>query len=180
MSNAKQTKEEQLVRSLQNGDQQAISALYDDYGAALYGIAFRLMRDQELASDVLQEGFVKIWKNAKRYDSSKGTLFTWMSRIIKNHALDQLKSKNMRYEIRDQKDIVDTVERSGEATQNEDTIGVREKLKDLEPSLEKVMELSYFGGYTQKEIADELHIPLGTVKTRARKALNELRKIFGT
>ena len=170
--------EEELVSLLKQKDQQAFSYLYYNYSAALYGIILRILKqEEETSQDVLQESFVKIWKNLEHYDRSKGTLFTWMLNITRNSAIDKLRSMK-RVTIQSIDDNVYAVDKEHYHTGTEDKIGVKAVLNNLKPEHKIIIDIAYFGGYTQEEISEKLNMPLGTVKTRARAALIELRKII--
>jgi len=163
--------EEELVRLLQEKSKPAFSYLYDNYSGALYGIVLRILNnDEETSQDILQESFVKIWKNIETYDRSKGTLFTWMLNITRNTAIDILRTLK-RHTIQSIDDNVYNIDRQHSHKTNEDNIGVKEMVNKLKPEYKIIIDLAYFGGYTQEEISEELKMPLGTVKTRARAAL---------
>ena len=172
--------EEELVDLLRKRDQQAFSYLYDNYAAALNGIITRMVDEPQLAEDILQEAFLKIWNNFTQYDDSKGRLFTWMINITRNFTIDTLRSKGYK---KQQKISQDENSVSYYADKNYngdrfDTIGLKKQLLNLKPELRVVIDLAYFNGYTQDEISKEMNIPLGTVKTRMRTAIIELRKIL--
>ncbi|HKR05783.1 MAG TPA: sigma-70 family RNA polymerase sigma factor [Bacteroidia bacterium] len=170
--------EEELVRLLKEKSKPAFSYLYDNYSGALYGIVLRILNnDEETAQDILQESFVKIWKNIEAYDRSKGTLFTWMLNVTRNTAIDKLRTLK-RTAIQSIDDNVYNIDRQHSHKTNEDNIGVKEMVNKLKPEYKIIIDLAYFGGYTQEEISEKLNMPLGTVKTRARAALIELRKII--
>lgn len=165
---------------LQSKDEKAFNYLYDNYSGALYGVIWKVLNVEELSNDVLQEVFVKIWKNIDQYDSSKGRLYTWMLNIARNMAIDTLRSK--RYQ-QDQKttDIENTVytnDNSRTSFNNTDTLGLRKSVMNLKPEFRTLIDLAYFQGYTQDEISKTLNIPLGTVKTRLRNAIIELKTVF--
>ena len=172
--------EENLVLLLKKRDQQAFSYLYDNYSAALNGVIYRMVEDKELAEDILQEVFVKIWNNFANYDTGKGRLFTWMLNISKNLTIDTLRSKGYKKQKKistDENSVSNYRDKSMNA-ERFDTIGLRKQLAVLKPEQKSIIDLAYFGGYTQEEISKEMDIPLGTVKTRMRSALIELRKIL--
>lgn len=165
---------------LQSKDEKAFNYLYDNYSGALYGVIWKVLNVEELSNDVLQEVFVKIWKNIDQYDSTKGRLYTWMLNIARNMAIDTLRSK--RYQ-QDQKttDIENTVytnDSSRTSFNNTDTLGLRKSVMNLKPEFRTLIDLAYFQGYTQDEISKTLNIPLGTVKTRLRNAIIELKTVF--
>lgn len=163
---------------LVSGDKNVMEHLYDMYSGALYGICLKIVKDSEIAQDVLQDSFIKIWKNGGKYEPSKGRLFTWMLNIARNTAIDHLRSKAMKYEIQNIDNNVSVIERENAQTLNVDTIGLKQHLDRLRKEDREVIDLAYFGGFTQEEVAEKLSIPLGTVKTRARRALTDLRKLF--
>lgn len=168
-----------LIQRLQSGDQSALSTLYDDYGDTLYGIVLRIVGQDELAQDVLQESYVKIWKNAGKYDASQGTLFTWMLNICRNTAID--KTRSAHYQRRNKIHAVnDSLNNNYQFAyeQKTDYIGLDEEVNNLEEKYRTVIDLIYFKGFTQREVEEQLNIPLGTVKSRVRIALRELRKKF--
>ncbi|RYF91799.1 MAG: sigma-70 family RNA polymerase sigma factor [Chitinophagaceae bacterium] len=172
--------EEQLISKLQQQDQSAFSYLYDNYAAALNGVIHRMIDDTQLAEDILQEAFLKIWNNFKQYDQSKGRLFTWMVNITRNLTIDTLRSKGYKKQqkiLHDEKSV-GGIKDSNLNADRFDTMGLRKQVSGLKPEHKIIIDLAYFGGYTQEEIAKELSIPLGTVKTRMRAAIIELRKLL--
>jgi RNA polymerase sigma factor (sigma-70 family) len=172
--------EEELISKLKNRDTVAISAIYEMYSAALFGVISRLVPQTEIAEDILQETFIKIWNAAESYDSSKGRLFTWMMNIARNLAIDKLRSKDFKNAVKNQ-DIdnnVNFIDAQKEITFNSDLLGLKEMVEALKPEYNKVLNMIYFKGYTHVEAAEELNLPLGTVKTRVRMAILQLRKYF--
>ncbi|MEJ2162049.1 MAG: sigma-70 family RNA polymerase sigma factor [Robiginitalea sp.] len=170
--------EKHIVELLHDGDEKAISLLYEHYGETLYGVAHKVVRSEELAQDVLQESFVKIWKKAHTYDQSKAKLFTWLFRITRNTAIDKLRSLSNKAEKEIQMDVSD-VYNVGEENIRPELIDMRKQLERIEPKYQIVLEALFFEGMTQQEASDELGIPLGTVKSRLKIGLRELRKIYG-
>jgi len=172
--------EKRLVTALKMQDQQALSTLYKMYSASLKGIILRVIIHEETAEDLLQELFVKIWNSIDKYDDSKGRLFTWMSRLAKNMAIDQVRRKS---HVNSSKHV-DIEEKVGDIDQklsykiNTDTIGIRKLTTAMNPMQRLLLNMVYFEGYTHTEIAEELNLPLGTVKSKIRLALLELRKMF--
>ena len=151
--------------------------LYDRYSGALYGIAYRILKSKEETEDLLQEGFLQIWDKIDAFDRDKGTLYTWMSTIIRNKCLDVVRSRSHRDQKKNRslENSVPVIERENPVTYNPDTIGLGRTVEELDPELKEVVESLYFNGNTQSEASRELDIPLGTVKTRARRALSVLR-----
>ena len=171
-------KDEAFIARLKERSEAAFSQLYDNYSGALYGVLVRMLNNEELAQDALQEGFVKIWKNIDSFDPGRGNLFTWMLNIVRNHAIDQLRSKNLKQKIQKLDDNVRNINKSNNTAIDDDHILVKELVDKLKPEHKQLIEMAYFMGYTQEELAEELNMPLGTVKTRARAALSQLRKYF--
>ncbi|MGG9972396.1 RNA polymerase sigma factor [Ferruginibacter sp. SUN002] len=172
--------EPELVQMLQMQDQQAFSYLYDNYAAALNGVIYRMVEDKELAEDILQDAFVKIWNNFAQYDSSKGRLFTWMINLTRNLTIDTLRSKGYKKQqkISSDENAVSNVQDQSFGADKFDTMGLQKHLANLRPEQRSIIDMAYFKGYTQDEIAKHTGIPLGTVKTRMRAAIIELRKIL--
>ena len=167
------------LKQLREGNKAAFKRLYDDYSGALYGMALKVVGSEEIAQDVLQESFVKIWKNLEHFDESKGRIFTWMARIVRNTAIDLLRRKDVKYEIQMQEDYVFKQEESVDGHAHLDASDVRNQVAQLKPEHREVLYAVYFLGHTHEEAAEKLNIPLGTVKSRIRLAVKDLRKIFG-
>jgi RNA polymerase sigma-70 factor (ECF subfamily) len=168
--------ENELVAALVNRDQHAYSYLYDHYGGALHGVILQILGDAELSNDVLQETFVNIWKRIDTYDATKGRLFTWMLNIARNAAIDKTRSKGFRQsqlQIPLDGDVVQPNVRYGI-----DDSGLKKIILKLKDEQRLLIDLSFFQGYTHEQIATALHIPLGTVKTRIRSALTQLRSLL--
>jgi len=171
--------EKHIVELLQERNEKAISLLYEHYGDTLYGVAKKVVRDDELAQDVLQESFVKIWKKSDSYDVSKAKLFTWLFRITRNTAIDKLRSVNTKSDKEIQMDVSDVYNLGVDSIRPE-FMDVRENLEKIEDKYQIVLEALFFLGMTQQEASDELDIPLGTIKSRLKIGLRELKKIYGS
>lgn len=171
--------EKEITDLLAQRSSRAVSLIYDNYGAAIYGVILRIVGDEALAKDVMQEAFMKIWKNADSYNKEKGRLFTWLINISRNAAIDKTRSKGYRKSA-SSNDITEEVFRlSDESSQiKTEHIGLRNLVDRLEPEQKKVIDMVYFGGYTHQETSDELQVPLGTVKSRIKIAIRELKKVF--
>ena len=180
MLQVKKYSQDELVSLLQNKDVQAFNYLYDNYSAALYGIIYKMVEDKELAEDILQEAFVKIWNNFSSYNNTKGRLFTWLLNITRNLAIDTLRSKSYKKQVKIQgyENSVDNFIDNTSGTGQFDSLGIRRHLTLLKKDQKQIIDLAYFSGFTQEEIAKQLSIPLGTVKTRMRTAIMELRKLL--
>jgi len=154
--------------------------LYDHYSGALYGVIVRVVRDEDIAQEVLQDAFLKIWNKIDSYDPLKGKLFTWMVNVTRNLAIDRTRSSEMQ-KSRKTDDIDRLVIRISNQQRTEmevDAIGLTEMLGKLPEEQRFVIEHLYLKGFTQSELAEEYNIPLGTVKTRTRLGLIELRAIL--
>ncbi len=172
--------EVELLQGLQLHDEQAYSFLYDHYSKALFNIIYQVVPQQELAEDILQEAFVKIWQNIASYDSSKGRLFTWMLNICRNQAIDRTRSKDFNKQTKTISLSESVYDNKQGVSVKADDIGLRKTINKLPEEGRKILELAYYQGYTQDEISKMLNIPLGTVKTRIRTTLILLRKILGS
>lgn len=163
---------------MRNRDNKAYAYLYDNYASALYSIVLQIVNDAELANDILQEVFVNIWRRIEQYDMNKGRLFTWMMNIARNASIDTLRSKGYQNSRKNQsiQENVDTIQVKDVIQPGVDTIGLRKVLEKLKEEQRVLIELAYFKGYTHEEIAELEKIPLGTVKTRIRNALIQLRE----
>jgi len=173
--------EKTLISLLQNKDQRAFNYLYDNYAGALYGVIIRIVRSKTYADEVIQDVFVKIWNHVDTFDATKGRLYTWMINIARNVAIDCIKSKGVQNEQKNQSlpNIVDDKEKHNfTIAEDVDFIGFKNVLNELKTDWKLLIEMAYFEGYTQQEIAVKLDIPIGTVKTRTRGALLELKRIL--
>lgn len=167
---------------LKQKSRQGFDYLYGQYSGALFGIVRRVITDEETARDVLQEVFVKIWNNIDKFDATKGRLYTWMLNLARNTAIDKLRSKGeiMQGKIQTGEDIVYKQEQGLKTEQQTDTIGLKAIVAEMQPEHKTIVELAYFKGYTLDEISKALDIPLGTVKTRMRKAISLLRQHYNS
>jgi RNA polymerase sigma-70 factor (ECF subfamily) len=172
--------EETLIEMLRNREQRAISIVYEKYGEALMGVIFRLLGDQERSEEALQETFLKIWKYGDSYDPEKSRLFTWMMTIARNTAYDASRKKSFRDRKRIQplENHVSIIEKANSVQTYTDAIGLQELIDKLNTKYATIIDILYFQGYTQSEAAKELDIPLGTVKTRVRKAFQYLKQML--
>jgi RNA polymerase sigma-70 factor (ECF subfamily) len=169
--------EEQLVQRLVARDEQALRLVYEKHGKALLAVIQRMVRDKALAQDILQEGLLKVWLSIASYDASRARLFTWMVRVCSNQAIDALRSPRNHFHRSNLSLEVGSAQRMPTtSTFNPEHIGLRELTLCLKPRQREVVDLLYFGGYTQAEAAEHLSIPLATVKTRSRAALQVLAK----
>ncbi len=159
---------------MKSRNERGMSLLYDQFSDSLFGIINRILGDDQLAEDALQRSMLKIWQNIDGYDAAKGTFFTWMGVIARNTALDQKRLKT--YQAKQKTVSVDEVVYRGETRTTEgNNIDATRLLSSLDENCRIVLEYAYLKGYTQQEISDTLGMPLGTVKTRLRKAISDLR-----
>jgi len=168
--------EEELVEGLKAHSHQAFAVLYDNYSEAMLGVINTIINNIDEAENLLQDSFVKVWKNINLYDSSKGRLFTWLITICRNTALNFLRSHENTRKT--------NIQNAGTGVSNPqlitepcptDHIGINKLVGKLEDKHRVVINLIYFWGYTQQEVAKKLDLPLGTVKTRTRTALQLLK-----
>jgi RNA polymerase sigma-70 factor, ECF subfamily len=165
-----------LVKRLKNRDETAMSELYDRYASTFYGLSAKIVGSDEVAQDVVQDSFVKIWRKIESYDDKKGSFFTWMLNITRNTSIDFLR-KIKNENASSIQDVENYVHMPTDGI-SIDTIGLSSLVDNLNEDQRILVEYIYFKGFTQQEVSDELGIPLGTVKTRIRSAVTELKKWF--
>ena len=168
------------MHALKHREKIAVEALYDMYSASLYGVISRIVIDTATAEDVLQETFVKIWHSFSSYSTEKGRLFTWMVNIARNLSIDKIRSKDFKNQNKNQEleNNVTFIDEQRNTVYKPELMGIKDLVQTLKPDQKVILELVYFKGYTHVEAADELGIPLGTIKTRLRMAIQQLRKHF--
>jgi len=167
--------EERLVSALQQHRSADFTLLYEAYSPALYGVLLRLLNDPDQAQDVLQDAFVKIWSNYQHYDPRQGRLFTWLLTITRNLALDELRARKVQL-----KASAYLYERAEPVSAPRLVEGLIDStlVSPLAPKYRAVVELMYYQDMTCQEAATKLKLPVGTVKTRVRTALQQLRAHF--
>ena len=172
--------QEELLEQIYKKDGRAFTLLYDMYSKSLYGIIFNILEDKEESEDVLQEVFVKIWKNIDSYATSKGRFFTWILNIARNSSIDRLRSKSHNNSLKNLSadNFVHILDHNTNVINRIDAIGIREFIQKLKPKCIRLIDLLFFKGYTQQEASEELEIPIGTVKTQNRSCIKELRTIL--
>jgi RNA polymerase sigma factor (sigma-70 family) len=156
----------------------AFEYLYDKYKGAIFNTIVLIVKDETIAEDLMQQVFVQYWQKINQYDTSKGRLFTWMVNIARNASIDYLRSKAYKNQSQNLsfENNVYTTNEVVINTVNIETIGLSKFITNLKQEWRVVVQQSYIQGYTHQEIAKNLQIPEGTVKTRLRNALIELRK----
>jgi RNA polymerase sigma-70 factor (ECF subfamily) len=170
----------ELVMLLKGKDREAFSALYDKYAAALFGFISRIVRSNHVAEDLLQDVFVKIWRTIDSYEPARGALFTWMVSIARNTCIDHLRSRQYKTAAQTSAipDFLESFAIMFSETHNTENKDLHNLSQKLDEKHRRIIDMLYFMGYSQKEVAEELDIPLGTVKTRSRAALIQLRKMI--
>ena len=166
--------------ALRNREKIAVEALYDMYSSSLYGVISRIVIDTATAEDVLQDTFVKIWNSFSSYSAEKGRLFTWMVNIARNLSIDKIRSKDFKNQNKNQEleNNVTFIDEQRNTVYKPELLGIKDLVETLKPEQKSILDLVYFKGYTHVEAADELGVPLGTLKTRLRMAIMQLRKHF--
>jgi len=170
-----------LVVQLKARKEYAFSVLYDNYAPVLLGIAAKIVGNQQVGEDVLQEVFVKIWQNIDTYDGSKGTPFTWMLNIARNASRDYLRSKQYHHQPRIAEnglESVDSCTPSYQSNARDESQDLRGIIHNLDAKYRELIDLIYIHGYTQMEVSQMLNIPIGTVKTRCRYELQQLKSNY--
>lgn len=172
-------REKLLIEGLLRRDKDALEELYDNYSAALLGAIMRIITNKDIAEEVLQDTFFKIWEKIDTYSTIKGRLYTWMYSIARNKALDKIRSKEY-----SQMSVTDTINDLGYQSieikdEDQGNYFSDELLKFLKPEQSLIIKLMYFQGYTSEDVSKKYKIPLGTVKSRVRAALKRLRAVHG-
>lgn len=176
----------EFIGKLKQGDRKSFEYLYDHYAPNLYGVISNIVPSSDIANDVLQSAFVKIWQNIEKYDVAKGTFFTWMLNICRNLAIDEYRKakRNREKVIRVNEEGVGKnkgMTNSSSDNLSKKTYELRQAIQQLPNEQKYVIEQLYLGGMTQRELAKTDNIPLGTIKSRVRLALGKLKdslKIF--
>lgn len=170
---------ELLISKFQQKDEKAFETLYSMYGESMHGVIYNIVRDHDIADEVVQDVFIKAWHNASSYSAEKGRFFTWILNIARNAAIDKTRSKafkNSRKNL-DTEYFADILPHSDNLDERTDAIGIKKFVSQLAKKCIEVIELLYFRGYTQKEASETLNIPIGTIKTRNRNCIQQLRTI---
>ncbi len=170
--------EEQLIAGLRAKDRKTTEYLYEKYSRALYAVISRIIFDQDIAEEVFHDSFIKITRKIDSYDESKGRLYTWMANICRNSAIDKTRSKELSQSAKTNTidDFVYGLESQSGTMDHVDGIGVKELMNQLNDDQKFIIEYIYFKGYTHSEVSEEFDIPLGTVKSRVRAAIQVLKK----
>ncbi len=183
LKNPSRSAGERLLGEIASGDTLAFERFYDQHSSTIYGLLLKITSDVSDASDLLQETFLQVWQKASHYDSARGSELAWLITIARSRAIDRLRSRQTRSTREDEsaREVfsdgtpVDHTNVEGDVVQKEMREMVREAMKDLPPEQRRVLELAYFEGKSQSEIAAELSQPLGSVKTRVQLGMKKLR-----
>jgi RNA polymerase sigma-70 factor (ECF subfamily) len=174
--------DEDLISLAGDGDAQAFAVLYDRHIRAAYSLAYRMTNGRQAAEDLAQDAFLKVWRAATSYRADRGSVRTWILSIVHNRGIDQLRSSASRRRVQDRvkatTDRWQPSEAFAKTWRNSQREQMREALATVPPEQQKILALAYFSGYTHKEIAENLDVPLGTVKGRMRLGLKKLRDHF--
>lgn len=175
--------DEELVAQLSRQDTQAFEALYERYGNLVYSVSLKILADVQAAEDVVQEVFLRVWRKPDQYDAARGRFLTWLLSVARNRAIDERRSRGRR-----QRFEVGSAPLDGEGPHSDEAddpalaalladerSAIRGALGGLPPEQRSAIELAYYGGFTQQEIARALGEPLGTVKTRIRLGMQKMR-----
>lgn len=174
-----------LIRRIASGDESAVSSLYDRYGTVLYSVVYRITGQRADAEEVVMEAFAQVWREATRFESARGSVAAWLTMIARSRALDRIRSRDRRERItttaaRDEGDRAPAMgswetDPSYQVEQTERQRRVAEAMRSLTPVQRQAIELAYYEGLSQSEIAERLQEPLGTIKTRVRLGMMKLR-----
>ena len=175
------TSDEQVLEAVGHGDHDALGVLYDRFGRLAYGLAFRILRDQALAEDAVQEAFLAVWRSADAYKRERAKPSTWILTVVHRRAVDLV-----RREERRRGEPLESAPEPASGPADED-VALRERraavqaaLTELPGDQRQALELAYYGGLTQSELAERLGVPLGTVKSRMFAGLGRLRELLTT
>jgi RNA polymerase sigma-70 factor (ECF subfamily) len=173
----------ELLRAMARGDKSALAGLYDSLGKPLYSLAYRVLNDASEAQDVVQDVFLQMWNKAATYDTSRGSVFGWAATLTRNRAIDRVRMRKRRAELlAESAQDLQPAAAAGDGDSaaslwiREKAGAVRSALTQLAPDQQKAIELAFFSGLTQQEIAAKLDEPLGTIKARIRRGLLKLRE----
>jgi RNA polymerase sigma factor (sigma-70 family) len=174
----RQRSDEEILDAIASGDDAALAALYDRFGRVAYGLAYRILRDQALAEDAVQEAFLAVWRSADTYRRERAKPATWILTLVHRRAVDLVRREHRRRS----EPLEEMPEAVGDAVAEE--VDIRERRATVQAALAQLpedqrqaLELAYYGGYTQSELAERLGVPLGTIKSRMFAGLARLREL---
>jgi len=168
---------ELLVKQFQNKNHIAFEKLYDMYSKSIHGVVYNIVKDTSIADEIMQDVFIKAWHKSDTYSSKKGRFFTWILNIARNAAIDKTRSKAFKQKKQNLSTdyFVDIIASHDNLDSSTDAIGIKKFVTELGDKCKAVIELLYFKGFTQKEASEELQMPIGTIKTRNRNCIQQLR-----
>lgn len=172
----------ELLHAVARGDEDALARLYDQYRVILFSVLLRILKSREEAEDVLQEVFLQVWRRARDFDQARGKPFTWLVTLARSRAIDRIRQLGARQRLADSAAQIpsDAVSDAvAETLHSEQREIVQRALATLPEEQRHTLNLAYFDGLTQSEIAEQLGTPLGTVKTRMRSGMIKLRELLG-
>lgn len=186
-TNLTEASDADLIGRAANGDARALEVIYDRYSGVVFSFSLRLVGDRQLAEEVLQEVFFRAWQQGGNFSAQRGSLVTWLLSITHNMSIDEIRKRNRRPQKADSEEpelLLAGLQASGQSVEDEVWIGslrgtIGEALRELPASQREAIEMAYFQGLTQREIAEALGEPLGTIKTRMRLGLLKLREALG-
>ena len=166
-----------LIIRFKDKDQSAFEELYTMYGESIHGVVFNIVKDSAIADELMQDVFIKAWHKSDTYSSKKGRFFTWILNIARNAAIDKVRSKAYKQSKQnlDADFFVDIIKSNENLNERTDAIGIKKFVTQLGEKCKAVIELLYFKGYTHKEASETLQTPIGTIKTRNRNCIKQLR-----
>jgi len=169
-----------LIARVARGDESALADLYDRYAASAYGLALRIVRDTSLAEDAVQEAFLGVWRGAARFDGARARASTWLLSLVHHKAVDLVRREEARPATPTEvlPEPADGADVSADVIGRAQRVEIERALAQLTPSHRQILELAYFGGLTQSELAERLGEPIGTVKSRTHAALARLRTLL--
>lgn len=176
---ARHINDSEIGTLLKSDPREAVAIIINKYGGAMYSAILKITGSQEIAKDLFQDTVVKIWKNADKFDASKGRLFTWVFSIARNTAIDKVRTGKFKAQRTSEpidSTVYDNLAHSEEMKVPD--VGLRNTLLKLDKKYRDIVDLLYLQGYTQREATEILQIPLGTLKTRAQAAIRTLRKLL--
>lgn len=174
-----QLSDEALLAQMALGDERALAELYDRFGRVAYGLAVRVLRDRTLAEDAVQDAFLGAWRTAAGFDPTRGTVSTWLMTLVHRRAVDLVRREDRRKtDVLDDAPIASSGTTDEEAALREERRRVQSALARLPSDQREALELAYYGGLTQSELAERLGVPLGTVKSRVFAGLGKLRDLL--
>lgn len=167
-----------IVAEYLSGSERAFQRIYELYAASMQGVIFNIVQNEEVAQEVMQDVFIKAWQKRSQYSTDKGRIFTWLLNISRNAAIDRFRSAGYQKQKKNvsASNFAEVLESNDDLQKRIDGIGLKDYVKKLGEKCRSLIDLLYFKGYTQSEVADETDTPLGTVKTNSRRCISKLRE----